>query len=427
MTDPGYEDSVTDILTRNRDEFDNPVSLSTNNETDLAGHYPATPERYRLFVNGTRQFFQYNSVAEFTDTTDGFEITPQNAGDVVTFQTAERIRYVVQYVLEWSIALQLNQSLQTGEVVVVGFGDPDLANGSGTDLGPDADGWFVIHDGSMADSEARLTEYRAGTEVDGDTITFEKLWQTWGRIGATTNWYNVGPTTVEESYTSDGEQLNVERAQVSKDNGKGPETANKSVTVSVKAEGGAGNLTVDVGSIGARTLGNVDAIVRTKRAQIHNASIGESGVYVPLAAIRVNPNQTIVTANLTGVTPTNFTGGGALKIVALAVDTSKTDASGFASPPEQSVSNSAIEQTESVSTLPNASGTETTNPGDPGGYQLVFGSLQSNKNQAGMPIELGKVKKRLIAQDNIIIFAGYVPSDGATGDVTFEYGVEQDF
>jgi hypothetical protein len=79
------------------------------------------------------------------------------------------------------------------------------------------------------------------------------------------------------------------------------------------------------------------------------------------------------------------------------------------------------------STLPNASGTETTNPGDPGGYQLVFGSLQSNKNQAGMPIELGKVKKRLIAQDNIIIFAGYVPSDGATGDVTFEYGVEQDF
>lgn len=346
---------------------------------------------------------------------------------MVTLKTAERLRYVVGYVLEWSLALQLNQELQSGEVLVVGFGDPDLANGTGTDLGPSADGWFVVQDGGMDATEAELREYRDGVAEDTTRLTFEELFQTWGRIGARTNWYNVGPTTVEETYTDSGEQFNVERGAVSVDAGKGPKTANKSVSIALKAEAGAGSLTAELGSIGVRTLGDVDGIVRTKRAQIETQSVGTLGVYVPVGAIRVDPTETVVTANMTGITPTDYTGGGALKLVAFAVDPSKTDASGFSAPPEHSGSNSVIQQTTNVTTMPDAAGTETTNPANPGGYQISFGSLQSNKNQGGTPVSLGNVKKRLIPQNDIAVFAAFVPTSGSTGDLTYEYGLEQDY
>lgn len=427
MTDPGNENSALDILRRNRDAYDTPIALSTENEADLPGHYPLNPERYRLIVNGSRAFFQYNTIPEVTDNTDGFEITPQNAGDVVTLRTAERTRYVVGYVLEWSLSLQLNQELQSGEVFVVGFGDPDLPNGTGTDLGPAADGWFVIHDGSMAADNAQLAEYRDGTAKDTTMLSFEELFQTWGRLAGRTNWYNVGPTTITESYTQDGEQLNAERGQVSVDQGKGPKTANKSVTVSLKAEGGAGSLTAEVGSIGVRTFGDVDGIVRDKRAQIATQTVGTTGAYVPVGAVRIDPNERVVTANLTDVTPTAYTGGGALTLTSFAVADSKTDASGFDSPPEQSDLNSVIEQTTNVSTMPDATGTETTNPTDPGGYQLAFGSFQSEKNKGGTAGGGAKVKKRLVEQNDVAVFAVFVPSTGSTGDVTYEYGVELDY
>jgi hypothetical protein len=427
MTDPGYEDSVTDILTRNRDDFDKPVSLSTTNEADLASHYPFTPERFRVFKNGTRQFIQYGSVPEYTDTIDTHEITPQTAGDVVTFRTAEQIRYVVQYVLEWSLALKLTQPLQAGEILTVGFGDADLANTTDNTPGPNADGWIVYQNGSMSETEAVIGEFRNGTAVDETRVEFENLFQTFGRLGGKTNWYNVGPTTVEESYTQDGQQLNEELGAVSVDDGKGPARANKPVQISIKAEGGAGNLTAEIGSIGLRTIGDVNGIVRTKRSQIANQTVGTTGAFVPVAALRVAPDKEIVSANLTDVTPTNYTGGGALKLVAFAVAPSKTDASGFESPPEESAVNSVVEQTTNISTMPDATGTVTTNPADPGGFQLVFGSLQSDKNQSGSPVSLGKIRKRLISQNDIAIVTAFVPTSGSTGDVTFEYGVEQDF
>jgi hypothetical protein len=427
MTDPGNENSTLDILRRNRDDFDKQISLGTTNEADLASHYPFTPERFRVSKNGTRQFIQYGSVPEFTDTVDTHEITPQSAGDVVTFRTAEQVRYVVQYVLEWSLSLALTQPLQAGEIMTVGFGDADLANTTDNTPGPNADGWIVYQNGSMDTTEAVLGEFRNGTAVDEIQIEFENLFQTFGRLGGKTNWYNVGPTTIEESYTQDGQQLNEELGAVSVDDGKGPATANNSIEISLKAEAGAGNLTAEIGSIGLRTVGDISGIVRTKRSQIANQTVGATGVFVPIAAFRVAPDKVIVSANLTDVTPTNYTGGGALKLVAFAVDPSKTDATGFTSPPETSAVNSVIEQTTNVTTMPDATGTVTTNPADPGGFQLGFGSLQSNKNQSGSPVSLGKIRKRLISQNDIAIVTAFVPTSGSTGDVTFEYGVEQDF
>jgi hypothetical protein len=48
MTDPGNENSVTDLLRRNRDDFDKPVSLGTTNEADLASHYPRKTKSGRI-------------------------------------------------------------------------------------------------------------------------------------------------------------------------------------------------------------------------------------------------------------------------------------------------------------------------------------------------------------------------------------------
>jgi len=48
----------------NLDAFGNDISNRTN-VLDLAAHYPYSPERWRLFVGGTRQFPEYGSVTQY--------------------------------------------------------------------------------------------------------------------------------------------------------------------------------------------------------------------------------------------------------------------------------------------------------------------------------------------------------------------------
>jgi hypothetical protein len=109
------------LLLNSTDAFGKSVRLGTTNEADLPSHYDYSPERYRLYVDDTRQFIQYDGFpAQFADNADSFSLLPQADGEVVKLETAERYRYVVQYVLEWSLAFQTNQDLNSGDVWAVG-------------------------------------------------------------------------------------------------------------------------------------------------------------------------------------------------------------------------------------------------------------------------------------------------------------------
>jgi hypothetical protein len=412
-----------------QDAFGKQVSTTTN-EADLAAHYPYSPERLRVFVNGTRQFPEYESVTEYQDTIDGRRLRPQSAGDTVTLATAERYRYVVQYVIEWSAALQTTHELQSGDAVTLAYGDADLTNSADGTPGPNADGWIWYWNSSHPGTSVTLSEYRAGTEVDAETVSLEKGLTTWGRVAGETNWYNVGNTEFIETYTQDGAQKNPTVGKTSVDDDKGPQTANKPVQLSVTAEAGAGSLEAELGSVGVRTLGSVDPIQRQKTHSF-TAALGTTGTWVPIHALRVDPDREIINTQLANTYVTKFSGSGDVRVMPIAVapenalDGTGSQPTDWATPPEHSVANSVIETTSSIDQFPDDTGTVGTSAADPGGYQLGFGSRYSSGLGSKTSISSGpQTQKRQVSARDVCVFLAY--SD-TTGDITVEVITEQEW
>ena len=428
---------LMEFMDDTRDAFDRDISLGTTNEADLAGHYPYSPERYRVFVNGNRQFIQYDGEpTDYEDIVDGHLLKPQTSGDVVTFQTAERYRYVVQYVIEWSFATQLNQELQAGDVYACGYGNPDLENSPDDTPGPDADGWFVYQNSSHDSKEATLAEYRSGTEVDATTVQFRKLFQTFGRLAGETNWYNVGNTRLVETTTGDYDgkesiQRNERVGRVSVDDGKGPELANKTITFSLKADTGAGSLQAEVGSIGLRTLGRVTGILRTKTFDFELAYEVTTTEFEPLLAIRVDPDRFQVNAQFNILEPLEFDGNDDLVLIAQIFDKQNVaDANGdslvaadYTTPVELSATNSVIEISNAVDQVPDSTGTLQTSMPNPGGYQVAYGSLTSagSGGSAQRVSSRARTQKRALPNGDVAVIMARSPSTGTvSGDLQFE-------
>jgi len=403
----------------------------------LASHYSYSPERYRVFVDGTRQQIQYNGEpTQFDDTKDDFALKPQSDGEVVTMKTAERYRYVVQYITEWSLAFQINQDLQSGDVWAVGYGNPDLENSTDDTPGPNADGWFVYQNSANAPDEATLAEYRDGTEVDAVTISFTKLPQTWGRIAGRTNWYNVGETGLQETFveTVDGnkKQQNVDIGTVGVEDGKGPLLGNQRIHASVKTgSSGAGSLEFDLGSIGVRTLGQVTGILRSKTFDFELSYSGTTTEFEPLLAIRVDPDRKEVSTQFSVLEPLEFGGNDDIVLIAQIFDKDNVlngtggtlgDAD-YSTPEELSATNSVIETSTVVEQVPDSTGTTQTSMTDPGGYQVGYGSLTSTGSggTSARQTSRARTQKRAIPNGDIAVIMARSPSTGTiNGDLQFE-------
>lgn len=414
MTDqPNRTDN--DLLKRNderqqgwTDAFGKQVA-NTDNKADIAGHYPYSPERLRVHVNGARQLIQYGSVPEYADIVDAHQLTPQTSGDVVSIRTAERFRYVVQYVTEWSGALQINQALQSGDAITFGYGDADLANSTNDFPGPSADGWFFHWHSGLTGNEVRIAEYRDGTAVSEAVVDTVKQATDWIRYAAETNWYNVGETKFEETYTDAGsDQQNNDLGKVAPPDGKGPQTANKPIEASVKAVNGAPNLTLEVGSFGLRTLGDVTAVKRHKTHTWSGTTGTTANEWTPVQAIRVDSDRKIVNVQISNTDVTEVSSSTAdVEALVIAVDPSNTDASGFATPNTHSSTGSVVEITDTVTTAPDSTGTTATSVANPGGYQLGFGSRLSSGSGGNVTVSSGSEtpKRNLANGDNALILA----------------------
>lgn len=418
------------------DAFGKSIRLNTQNKADLASHYAYSPERYRIFVDGTRQEIQYDgSPSQFSDNADSFSLKPQADGEVVTLKTTERYRYVVQYVIEWSIAFQTNADLQTGDVWAIGYGDPDIENSADDTPGPDADGWFVYQNSADATDEATLAEYRSGTEVSALTVTFTELPRDWGRIAGDTNWYNVGETSLTETYVEieggEPEQLNDVIGTVGVDEGKGPELANHRFTASIKTgSNSAGSLELEVGSIGIRIFGDVTEILRTKTFSFEQTYSGTTGEYEPLLAIRIDPDRPEVSSQLSVLEANEFSANDDLILVAMLFNSDNvlngsgdtlTD-SDFSTPTELNSLNSVVETSTAVEQVPDSSGTAQTSMSDPGGYQVGYGSLTTN-GQGGSARQSSnaRTQKRVIPNGDVAVVMALSDSTGDVfGDIQFE-------
>jgi len=389
---------ITDAVTRSDDAFGKRIADGTVNELDIASQYDFSPERVRLLRNGSREFPQYNSVAQFTDAADVWTLQP-DAGDAMHVESAESVTYVVNYVIQASFSFQTNQPLAAGDVLRVG-----PYNGT--------DGWVFEQRGAdHAADEGDIIGFRGGTETTlAAAVTLERPITDWTRLEVRYNWYNVGNQTISQTYTVNGTQCNDVIAQTSIDGGRGPETGNLNLWQGIQADASTTGLELDAGSMGAITLGTPTALTRAKPQFTEVTLAGAADTWEPFYAIRVAPSKSPVNAQFTTLDILNYAANATVELLVVSVDPSKTDASGWSDPDYHHPSNSALQSTTSVSEVPNTSGTQTDlGSGEkPGGHTIaaavdVDGGIASGT--AGTANATRQEKKAIPDSDHVVFLA----------------------
>ena len=410
-----------DYLFDNTDAFGKATAKNYKNVADIASHYNHSPERHRLFINGTRFLLQYGTTPKFEDTADSYILKPA-AGDVIEYRTAERFRYVVNYILEASTAFRVNKKLQGDDKIVMGMGDLDLANDMAN-----ANGWFREWRGGDNGNECYLTTYRDGESINPQKATLVNQITDWQRIEDQINWYNVGNRVARETYTRYGEQFNPIVGQTSVDGAKGPSRGNFPFVFGIKADDSTTGLELETGSLGINVLGDVDPVFRVKESSVTESHSG-GGQWEPLFAVRRDPNNANVFINLSDIKVAEVSADGDIEVLALAVDPSKTDASNFVTPVYHSNTNSAIKEStgDDVTTFPDSTGAIQTAADNPGGFQLGFtayytaGTGTANRRST----TTSGVRKRAISNGDYVVFLG---KSSTAMDVTINYETEQQY
>lgn len=399
------------------DAFGNQVANRTN-VLDIASHYPYNPERWRLFVDGSRVFPEYGSVSQYNHAGDIHELKPA-AGETVTFETAERPRYVVGYELAWTAAFLLNQSLQSGDSIKIGLYDGD-------------NGWYMEQDGSHADDEADFVLERNNSEVyREEDVDIHLPTTTKGRLKLQTGWYDVTRNIWERSFPDGQNQAN-RQIGVFGSTDQGSEVGNLPAHFEVTASGSTSNLILNAGSTSLINLGDTTPLKRSKQ---HNFTVNldATGSWVPLWAARTQPDKEIINTQLVDVAINEFGGSADVEVSIQAFDPTKVADSGgnqledsdFSTPALFSSQNNTIETTTNVEQVADQNGTLQTSMSDPGGFQIGHDTLTTATGNAITSNEGGAVvAKRPIYGRDIGVF---LAKSSTTGDITMSIRYEQDW
>lgn len=386
------------IGVQNQDAFGAQVTKNWNNDIDIGGHYEFSPERLRLFKNGSRQFIQYGETSNFTDKPDVWTLQP-SGGDTMHLESAESATYNVNYVTQASFAFSLNQSLSSGDVFRVG-----AYNGT--------DGWVLEQRGSdHADTEADIIESIAGTESTVEsTVTLDRPTTEYTRHQLQYNWYNVpGGHEWRQTFFDAGIPKNKLVSRVDSDADRGPETGNLNLWYEIQASSSTTGLELNAGSMAINTLGDITTLNRDK-PQLVQETISTADVWEPIYAIRIDPNNINVNCNFTLLRPVNYGNNADVEIVVANVDANKTNATGWDVPDYHHASNSALQSTTNISEVPNDSGTQTTLGTDEmfGGYTIATGFIDAQGNTRateGTRSTQTLEKKTILNSDHTVIFA----------------------
>lgn len=419
---PGFED-----------QFGKLIADNTENQADIASHFDFNVERWRYkrrdaTTGGlTREFVQYGETTGFTDGPDSFTIDPTSADFIAQLTTAERYRYSVQYTMTVSFAFETNQLLAAGDKVVIGFGDPDIENNMAG-----ADGWFLEFLPSLAANECYFNMYRNGTIVSNggsdNLVQLESGITDWRQMAITFNWYNVGSAILQETYTNNGRQKNEEQSEIAAGDARGPETANKRLTASIR--GGGNGTTLDFGSIGVITNGQANNITRDK-ADRGEFTIGTADVWVPLLAIRRDPDRTTVGLSVRNLTILRYTAQeDEVEVQLKNFDETKVSFTGddsWSTPDHLTPANTSLESREDPDQFADQTGALVSNSTTPGGYQISRTELSPSgeKFQEGARATDAEFIKKGIYNGDIGIIMAKSPVAGET--VTFNYAVSENW
>jgi hypothetical protein len=385
-----------------------------------------------VYVDGDRKLLQYNSVSQFedsrTDEEDVFVLAP-GAGETVRFHTAERFRYTVNFVAEVTQALAVNQSLSGNDTVVGGL---DTSPNRDT-----SDGYFFEQTASHADDEVDLYAKRNGSVLgDKQTVSLGAPLTTFQRFENAYNWYNVGESNWLETFTQEFGQLNTPLASLNvRDDtqnagpgGRGPISGNGCIFVEVTADASTSGLECYAGSVGYTTLGSSRGVYRVKGGEKVGLSISSTDTWVPLFALRKDPDRPLVNVQIGKVEMTEGEG----KVMGIACDPSNVKKSGgsglvdsdFSAPEEHSAANTAVEVTDgsTVTQFPDSTGSTTTSADNPGGYQVGW---NTNRSYEGETTRSSEVQEKYGVYDGDYVVFIAKPSN--TTDISLSYITEQDW
>lgn len=398
------------------DAFGRRVTKRTNFESEIGSHYSYNPERWRLYVNDNRQFIQYNSVNQYAHNGSEHVLSP-SSGETLVLESSERPRYTVQYEIAATWALALTQELASGDRLRVGLYD-------GTD------GWYLEQTGSHAPDTADLVVESAGTVTDRATdVDIHTATTNLARFLLRTGWYRVTRQIWERSYVVDGDQQNPVIGRTGDLDTEGPKVGNLPLRFELTASSTTQDLSLRAGSTAFITYGDPGERVRQKTHSF-TASIGTTGSWVPVHAIRVDPSREIVNTQIADADIVAFSGSGDVRVMPVSVDPSKTDASSWQTPVEHSAMNSVVEiagsrSSPAVTTFPDSAGGVVSSAANPGGYQLGYSSWYATGTGTKTNVfSGGKTRKRGIESGDIAVF---LANASTTGDITVEVITEQDW
>lgn len=385
------------------DVFGKFISDSTNNEIDIASHYPYSPEKFRLYSNGTRIFPEYassiNDLSQYNHRGDVHVLSP-SSGETVRLETAERAAYVVQYELAMTMAFNINQDLQSGDYVRGGLYDGD-------------DGWFFEFNGDHSGSNCDFVVLRDGDQILRQTEDARVGPQKFARMLLETAWYDIARQKWSRSVATGGHQDNPIVARTTRDTERGPRIGNFPIRMEVKASSSTNGLELRAGSFGLVTYGDTEKKTRLKR-KAFEYSINSKDVWVPFQAARIKPDYFPVEGEFQGPQILDYSANASVEVTVQAFDPSNVtfNAGSWFTPDAWLDANNAIEVREDIDQIANNQGNLETNPTNPGGWQVGYAPLFQAGGITRRATEGSDEIKRKIYEKDIVVALAKSSSTG---------------
>lgn len=322
--------------------FDTQVVSTSETIFDLPSSVPFNTERYELVQEGTVDD------TNFTNGDGRYKLAVNgDSGDAHELKARQLVTYVPNFEFLWGVAYYMENQIEAGQKLTVKLADDTDDNGYFLEITNDQRRVYIKKSGSEVDSK----EWGVDNGVDpyeGKSY----LDETRPQVARTyLNWYGVGPGKFTLSYTNSNSEMNNEvLASCANGDTVATEEINLQLSVRLECTESTSANTVNVMSLGALVRGSSSATNRLKSSNTWDAGGSiDSTTYSPILAVRRRSGYDNIPTQLDSysITPSDT-----MEVVAVAYDEDNLTASNWDVPPQMDADNTAIEQTESISSAP---------------------------------------------------------------------------
>lgn len=325
------ERELNELFNFSSDSFDKVVSDNTIHKIDISSTHPFNNERLKYYENGAHTDF-FNS-ANTTDDPSKWVITAP-AGDTLTIESRQRLRYVPGYELFYGTAWYAESNLTEGQKIIVSLGNGE-------------DAFRAVYTPQGQQNEYRLVRNSSVVETVGFTspvpVTQPQIDQ------GKTNMYGVGATQLFKNYLDQNFNQSTELlAKIGDINNVVTEEFNLKLRITIDNADGTEPRTLNVMSMQAQDFGNAEPLVRTKAfTEWDLGGTIDDTSWTPILALRKDNDQPSILYNLKTLT---IIPSDTMQVSAIAVSPDQTDATGFTSPDSTNPENDVTEITRDVTT-----------------------------------------------------------------------------